>query len=1208
MKKHFYLYLWIILIAVSCQMMEEPIEESPALPAAVEYVNVGLHFSGSQDGDGHATKTVLGPECEDIKRIIAFAFGANGIILTYGSNAGSLSGQNIVLKKTETIDTWTLPTNTAMDLYVIANPSDGQYNDSGFVNSITCRDDLEAAVFSCSQSDLAGIASNDLGIPKAGTLHVVSGDISTDDCSLIIPLKNLFAKYSLSFDLSQIPQGSKVEPKCVKLYNSNTRLPYFAEDYCQSNSAYLKEFDYATAEDLSKLAKGKAVTIYAMENCHGLKTGANSWKTVATDISGWSELPYCTKMLVDADVDGVTKSFVIYLGAGDMKTDFNVRRNIFKEIKLRLRPGHDDGAGFFEFDQDMAPLTIVQGGSLHLQHVFEENLYKYIPGNNYLGFRFFNSDDSESPYFSIQSSDYLHQHSEFQFSCKASTHVGLYWLEGGHFSEFTYDGTSHPAVRDRIRIRVVENVSVDFTRTSSISDIYPFLPVTFESQNEYTENKANDIINGISFTSLDSNILKYEFSKKSTGTGYKVVLKFYPSAPGTVGTQSFTYNGISKNITGFSVLTPQIKVNIAQPVVVNIDGSTTNVDYTLVKSDGETQLNYDGISGISFAVNLTNPSNVDLGKYISAINSDPTKKCLTLSLLSFNNLPGFSEDNYSFAGYSFTVNATFSFAGSGGLKYQLTLGLPGVINNPCPGWDGSTYSYRVDQGASIPSNESYVTSSFSDGKAWKPEYLLEWPSRTFSVDLSRGGSRAGITWSSYDIWTDYSAFPSSLNSYKPNTSGKVSFSENLSYWGPLYYGRKLTNSHSGETRNFVHSVVRVYDHFNVFATLMVREDSNVGKGSLFDSTPDGNPYANVESWTYGNTGYAALKILAAYIHTIEAIKHLVISFGLTLPLSTLNIVTAWNMALSDSQTGVLDVSLKHNLNKSYVAKQFTSYITRYTPDHINAFDGQITSCKLGSDNSMVETIDVAGIAGNCDDAIAVLGYQPGSSLLEYHIISDKVSIVRGLGGESVGVPNWRRLMAQNEPWYKVRSTTFWDISPYTGGGYIIYSAPTKVSDGVYNISISKSPSNSSNPDKQKYLDDNNLGYQYMHLFWEGKKGKYAVKSSHLNPRTDHGTELNAALGDYSVTLANGWYDPTPYYEKGLPIIGAKVGKYFFPESDDSASRIVAGDTGSHYYPDELPWKTNCWSTKMETNLTNANTTDSRDVNAPHKYLGGGQFE
>ena len=53
---------------------------------------------------------------------------------------------------------------------------------------------------------------------------------------------------------------------------------------------------------------------------------------------------------------------------------------------------------------------------------------------------------------------------------------------------------------------------------------------------------------------------------------------------------------------------------------------------------------------------------------------------------------------------------------------------------------------------------------------------------------------------------------------------------------------------------------------------------------------------------------------------------------------------------------------------------------------------------------------------------------------------------------------------------------------------------------------------------------------------------------------------------------------------------------------------MTGDSGSHYYPDERPWKTNCWSTKMETNLTNENTTDNRDINAYHKYLGGGQFE
>ena len=164
---------------------------------------------------------------------------------------------------------------------------------------------------------------------------------------------------------------------------------------------------------------------------------------------------------------------------------------------------------------------------MHLMNIMRKNLMmiimrdKYISGNNYLDFRFLNSAETESSWFTILSSDYQHQHTDFEFSCTAATPLGDYWLEGGHFSEFTYDGTSHPAVRDRIRVKVVENVSVDFTRTTAAADIYPFLPVTFESQSEYAESKANAIISGISFTSLDSNTLRYELSKRSTGTGYK---------------------------------------------------------------------------------------------------------------------------------------------------------------------------------------------------------------------------------------------------------------------------------------------------------------------------------------------------------------------------------------------------------------------------------------------------------------------------------------------------------------------------------------------------------------------------------------------------------------------------------------------------------------------------------------------------------------
>ncbi len=1202
--------LLLLAAVLSCQR-EEPFDAPGERgPAAVQYVDVGLSFVYDRNAEGGETKSVLSPGCEDIQRILAFAFDTAGDIKTYGSNAGSLSGQNIVLQQEGTIETWTLPTGTALDLRVIANPPDALWNSASAISSITTVSALEALWFTCNQSGLTAMASGSKGIPKAGSLAVASGDITTDDCTLNIPLKNLFAKYSLSFDLSMVPQTSKVEVKCVKLYNSNTRLPYYAEDYCQSSSTYLKEFDYATAEDLQKLAKGKPVTVYAMENCHGLHTGAKSWKTVATDIAGWSELPYCTKMLVDVEIDGVSQSFVVYLGSGDMKTDFNVRRNVYKEIKIRLRPGHPEGSGgFFEFDQDFAPLTIMQGGTLYLQQLFTENLYKYISGQDYIDFAFYEADGTTpSTLFTILSTDYMHMHTDFEFSCTSTTPLGTYWLEGGHFSEFTFDGTTHPAVRDRIQVRVVENLSVDFSLKTASGDIYPFLPVEYESTSEYTDAKATSIISELSVSTLDPNILSYSLSKRSTGTGTKIVLTMIPKAPGSVASQKVSFNGALKNLSGFTVWTPQLKAGV-NSVSLPLTGANQSVSYWLTKKDGSTPLNYEGRTGLNYSVSLTNPSNVDIGKAFSTAGADPSARTLLLNLRSFDNLPGFSEDNWAFTGYDFTVKAMVVFTAAGGIHYQVSTEIPGTIANPCPGWDGNTYNYRVDQGASIPSSETYVTCRFIDDKVYYPEYMLDWPTRIFYVDLSRGGSRSGMTWSAYDTWSEYSAVSSTISTYNPSTAGKVSFFENLNYWGPIYYGKRVTNSVSGETKSFVHSIIRLYGHFNAFATVKVREDSYVGKGGLFDSSPNGNPYYDVENWTYGNTGLGTLKVLAAWLNTMRSVMNIIASMGMTTPMSVLSIVTGWTLALDDSQTGVIDASLKTNFSKSSIGANYNSFITKYTPEHIYAFDGTIYSSQVASDNSLVEIIDVLGITGNPSDdsAYCTLGYMPGTGST-YHIISDKVMITRGLGGEAVGVPNWRRLLAQNEPWFKIVKRSFHDLSPYASGQYIFFSAPTKVKDGLYNICVSKSSSYSSNPDKQRYLDDNNMGYQYIHLFWEGKKGKHSVKASVLNPRTDHGSELNAVLGDYKVTLANGWYDPSLYFEKGLPIIGEKVGKYFFPDSNGSADRVLSGDSGSHYYPGELPWKTNCYSTKMETDLTNANTTDNRDINAYHKYLGNGQFE
>ena len=126
-----------------------------------------------------------------------------------------------------------------------------------------------------------------------------------------------------------------------------------------------------------------------------------------------------------------------------------------------------------------------------------------------------------------------------------------------------------------------------------------------------------------------------------------------------------------------------------------------------------------------------------------------------------------------------------------------------------------------------------------------------------------------------------------------------------------------------------------------------------------------------------------------------------------------------------------------------------------------------------------------------------------------------------------------------------------------------------------------------------------MSYFYFHPFWEGKEGRFAIKAKELSPKTDYGPEFSAALGgDFSVTIANGWYDPTLYTD-GIPLLFNKVGKYFFPDSPSDTKRAGM----CPYYPGETPW-TDSQSSDREKDLYDKSSLNTRDTDhnlSPRNY-------
>lgn len=450
------------------------------------------------------------------------------------------------------------------------------------------------------------------------------------------------------------------------------------------------------------------------------------------------------------------------------------------------------------------------------------------------------------------------------------------------------------------------------------------------------------------------------------------------------------------------------------------------------------------------------------------------------------------------------------------------------------------------------------------------EYLSEWPKRLLTVDLSRGGTVTVPTGMTRTFDRDASYAPGATlsgSSLVINESKILNSNTMDDGCGAVTVGYSINHLVSGETITWPHSIVRVYTHFNAFATFTAREDKNVIRDNIMSDTFSGTQadgLDDIETWKYNQTGVTLAKRAAALYTTFIEIGQAGASFGLDAIFGggLLTVISAWSM-LADAPITVIDATWKWNCMGNYQHVE----VQKTVPDHIyfthDRLDHQVSS----SGDSFTENYWWQDSSEN--DYTYTVGWNRGTART-YHMVGLEGSSVGGFDYNILNVPNWRTIIARNAPAFKIRTGTYNGVKV------------TKVSDGTYNVLETGKPA-----------DPSGNGYVYLHPFWEGRQGRVAIEAVKLSPKTDPGPEVTAITGtDFKVTLANGWWDPDVYPD-GIPLLFNKVGMYFFPDTPGDTKRA-----GMYpYYPGEAPWG-NGDSSDREKQLYNASTLSGRDADAP----------
>lgn len=1039
-------YCLLLVLAISaCSIEEMPVPETDSREC--RYVTVGVNLGQDEE----ETKSVIAQSAESFKSAVLYAMNpSSGNILTYGDNAGSLSGTPLYINTQSKSFAWPLPEATPMRIYCIINPPSEFL--SGIIPTSLTERALTSKLFVCDGPD--ALQNLSTGLPKSGVMDVDENQITGDDASLTIPVKNLFSKYRFSLDLSDLESGEKLVVNKMSVCNGNTSLPYFTEGFGQGNSQLLKDFDYATSAQLTVLSKGgqaHGVDIYVLENCQGKRSGARSWWTVYSDLySTWPQISSCTNILLSytiTDAQGYIHSCAsrIYLGSGNMVDDFNVRRNQYQNIVIKANRRTGESDPYFLFSSDtyfFAP------GNVNTAR-YGSNIYQVSLGGTTPEVWVTETVGAPSSDFTVVS----HDPSAGTVELRASSNCEEgkeYWLYGGVRSQFYWPpyGSDAQSFTERRKIIMVPSRTLTFD--APYAEIYPYMEADYISRERYSLSVAQEVAATVRLTAVSDSVDPSLTSVSVTEINgeYAIKVTLVPSKPGEISF-SATYGESDDTATGpsLTVQTPVLKP--FGDMHVDVKGTRTNIVWMLMDRNCNLRLPSPVRSG-SFRVAKKDPYGTELNLTTTADASANTSCTSTLYIAGFGGLPGFDPDNYSFDGADIPIEASYIYPGG----YTVSTTVNFHLDNPLSefSYDGDTYDYCVLQGKTL--QPDYVTVTEEN---YKVENLLQWPQRQFTVDLSRGGRRAC---SGLSVWTEYSGI-TSPDSFAPNGS-KVYIDEDLSLWGPLYYGRIVSNSESGETVKFVHSIIRVYSHYNVFAKFDVQEKNHV----------------RIDWDDQGNINWSPIMIFNYHFGSFQ-------------------VRTASNMDRSANAEAIA----------SLISTDITSS-TRVKPilDGFSLYSRSLVGHSTYSEG-LHNTYQVYKGEYYNNTKSYVLGYYERPSEPGYDINYDWIYID--------GVDNnvdriyWRLIATCNKPWFKIRTggTT-------VNGVYLTRVQKNAAGDYCFNALASSQ-------NQSFYLDHEGLGYLRICPWWEGKEGKVMIRSTDLHPLTAFDAGLCIVNGWYDPTPYDG---------------------------------------------------------------------------------------
>ena len=356
----------------------------------LEYAPVTVRIAAEEDGPD--TRSLIPAEAEHFRNAALFAFGSDGRILAYRNIE---DGKNVAIEVTRKSFDWVLPMNTSLEIYALVNYPSLSALGISLSNPDLTKRDLDNLTFSCpTVSAFSGLEASRL--PMTG---VVRKTITHYGDGLEIPVKRLFAKYDILFDASSFTEkGYTLTSGYMEARNCSTAVPYFGSGFKVdarhgslaasmdrlTDAQLLALFDRSLPDyDADHPERDRTATLYFLENCQGDIGTASSWEQVYYEL-GESALQYATyvEVYLTAAKAGKTEDFRyrIYLGKTDQKSNFDVRRNLSKQLTLTLRPilpeadGERPGAAPFNGFKFVYEKELLQRSGRYVEIPFETNL------------------------------------------------------------------------------------------------------------------------------------------------------------------------------------------------------------------------------------------------------------------------------------------------------------------------------------------------------------------------------------------------------------------------------------------------------------------------------------------------------------------------------------------------------------------------------------------------------------------------------------------------------------------------------------------------------------------------------------------------------------------------------------------------------------------------------------------------------------------